>query len=345
MLAPPTTHRRPGKKRGRRVPLLRADGVRAVGAARAQSLLSIGMASVTARNLWGLVLAGGDGVRLQPLTRALTGVAMPKQYCRLTGDRSMLEATLARIGPLVGPPRTLAIVNRDHLALAADQLRTLPPANVLVQPRNCDTGPGLLFALLRLARRDPRATVAVFPSDHFVREDRSVLEHVVQGIDVVRRFPAKVVLLGITPDRAEPGLGYLELGRPLRGPRSQGAFPVTAFVEKPDREMAEEIVRRGGLWNSFVMVFRLETMLAILRRRRPTDYAALARLDAAAYAQLTPWNFSRDLLARIPDQLLALQVRNVGWSDWGTREAVERTLRDLNIVPPWRAARLDGAAA
>jgi mannose-1-phosphate guanylyltransferase len=308
-------------------------------------LLRASVAVTTANDLLGLVLAGGDGVRLQALTRALTGKPIPKQYCRLTGDRSMLEATLARIEPLIPPARTLAIVNRDHLPLATEQLRALPAANLLVQPRNRDTGPGLLFALLRLGRRDPSVTLAVFPSDHYIRNDRAFLVHVVDGLRLVRRFPEKIVLLGMTPGHPEPGLGYLEIGNPLSGSTRPGAFRVEAFVEKPDRATAEDIIRRGGLWNSFVMMFRLETMLELLHRRRPADYEALARLDEAAYAALAPWNFSRDFLAHIPDRLLALRVGDVGWSDWGTPEAIERTLRGLNIVPPWRVARLAGAAA
>jgi mannose-1-phosphate guanylyltransferase len=290
-----------------------------------------------AADLWGLVLAGGDGVRLQPLTRALTGAPIPKQYCRLGGDRSMLEATLARVAPLIPPARTLAIVNRDHLPLAEGQLRGLPAVNVLVQPRNRDTGPGVLFGVLGLRPRSPSATVAVFPSDHYIRDDRTFLAHVSRGLGLVARFPDKIVLLGMTPDRVEPGLGYLEMGAPATETHEDGVFHVAAFVEKPTPEMAERIIRRGGLWNSFVMLFRAETLLSLLRRRRPADYAALHRRDEATYGSLPSWNFSRDFLAHVPEALLALRVGDVGWSDWGTPEAVERTLRDLSVVPPWLA--------
>jgi mannose-1-phosphate guanylyltransferase len=297
----------------------------------------------TARdNRWGLVLAGGDGVRLQALTRALTGVAIPKQYCRLTGDRSMLEATLDRIAPLVPAHRTLTIVNRDHLEHAHPQLQGLPASNVLVQPQNRDTGPGLLFGLHRLGLCAPCATVAVFPSDHYVREDGVFLAHVARAFDLVQRFPEKIVLLGMTPDRADPGLGYLELGRRLRGAGNAGVFRVAAFVEKPGVETAARIIRRGALWNTFVMLFRLETMIALLRRRRPSDCDALSQIAHADYASLPAWNFSRDFLAHVAEELLVLRVGDVGWSDWGTPEAVERTLLDLNIVPPWWTATSAG---
>ena len=88
----------------------------------------------------------------------------------------------------------------------------------------------------------------------------------------------------------------------------------------------------------------LHTIMSLLRRRRPADHASHA-LDEAAYGSLNPWNFSRDFLAHVTDALLALRVDDVGWSDWGTPEAVERTLLSLRVVPPWRTAAARTAAA
>src|SRR5438445_12706235 len=114
---------------------------------------------------WALVLAGGDGRRLQVLTQKIAGAPIPKQYCRILGDRSMLEWTLARIAPLVPRNQTLVVVNRDHLFLARPQLSNLPFANVVVQAENRDTGPGIVLGLLHLAARHPRPPAVVFPSD------------------------------------------------------------------------------------------------------------------------------------------------------------------------------------
>src|SRR5947208_521710 len=79
---------------------------------------------------WALVLAGGDGRRLEALTRKIAGAPIPKQYCRITGGRSLLEATLARIFPLVPRERTLVIVNRSHLELVVRGLESRPAYQV-----------------------------------------------------------------------------------------------------------------------------------------------------------------------------------------------------------------------
>ena len=291
--------------------------------------------------LWALVLAGGDGTRLQALTRLIAGAPIPKQYCRIVGDRSLLETTLGRIAPLVLPERTLAIVNRGHLPLARPQLAAIPASNVLVQPRNRDTGPGLVVSLLALARRDRAATVAVLPSDHHIRDEAAFRRHVARMALLVVAHPERIALLGARPDRPETGYGYIAPGHRLVGPGE--AFRVVAFHEKPAPTLAARIIRRGGLWNSFVMVGRVARMLELVRELRPGDVADLegtpAEPDAlaAAYERLAPWNFSRDFLARVPEHLMVARADDLGWSDWGTPEAIERTLAALRVAPPWRA--------
>ncbi|MGH3056458.1 MAG: sugar phosphate nucleotidyltransferase, partial [Gaiellaceae bacterium] len=276
---------------------------------------------------WALVLAGGDGKRLQALTEAITGAPIPKQYCRIVGERSLLESTLARTGHLVPRDRTLVIINHDHLDIAREQLSTLPARSVLVQPRNCDTGPGLLYSLRHLARRSPDATIAVFPSDHYVGDDHGFVGHVRRATEIVQQLPHKIILLGIPPDHCAPGYGYVEPGAPLGSAAGAGAFHVAGFQEKPTMSRARAILARGGLWNSFVMVFRLRRLLELVREVLPAEYAEMRALPAdpmaaaAHYRTLRPWNFSTTFLARIPEHLIVLRVDNVAWSDWGTPQA------------------------
>jgi len=297
--------------------------------------------TVTIReSFWALVLAGGDGTRLQALTRLITGAPIPKQYCRFLGPHSLLETTLRRIAPLVGAERTLAIVNRDHLALARPQLASLEPSNIVVQPRNLDTGPGVLVSMLELARRDPHATVAMFPSDHYVRNAERFRCSIERMRRIVAAFPDKIALLGIRPERADTGCGYIVPGSAIV--RGVDSFAVVAFHEKPDADTAADFVCRGALWNSFVMVARARRVLELFHALRPRDVALLedVRIDdaglATAYDRLDSWNFSRGFLARVPEHLVVTHADALGWSDWGTPDAIERSFAEIGVVPPWR---------
>lgn len=291
---------------------------------------------------WALVLAGGDGTRLRELTRLIAGAPIPKQYCRIQGAESLLEATVSRIAPLVPPARTLVIVNNDHLHLAREQLGGVPAENMIVQPCNRDTGPGMLFALSELARRDAAATVTVFPSDHYIGSPQSFLAHVERATRVVDDYPERIALLGIRPDWADPGLGYIEPGALLPVRRGGKAFRVSMFREKPGEQAATQIVRRGGLWNSFVMVFRVSRMLELVAAVRPQEHSAMRTFAEAGslhrnYHHLERWNFSADFMDRIAEHLAVVEADQICWSDWGTRDAIERTFASLNQVPPWHS--------
>ncbi|MBI1815127.1 MAG: NTP transferase domain-containing protein [Deltaproteobacteria bacterium] len=287
-----------------------------------------------------LVLAGGDGTRLQELTRELTGAPIPKQYCRLLGERSLLEETVERARHIVPPARTVVVINHDHLPIVGEQLRGVPPHNIFVQPCGRDTGPGLLFALRQLAQRDRTTIVAMMPSDHYVGDNRAFAAHVEHAAQIVRAHPRKVAVLGIRPDRAEPGLGYIMPSTRVRGVAN--AFRVAAFQEKPTAESARKLIENGALWNSFVLVFRVDRMLELIEQAAPCETARLRAATesphdlAAGYRALAPWNFSTQVLARITEHLVAVRVDDIHWSDWGTRESIEQTLHALRRVPPWR---------
>jgi mannose-1-phosphate guanylyltransferase len=286
-----------------------------------------------------LLLAGGDGTRLQELTRQITGMPIPKQYCRLWHGSSLLETTLARARFFAPSKRISVVVNRNHLGFAEEQLKTLPKANILVQPLNRDTGPGLLFALLQIENTHPDAVVAVFPTDHFIDNDRAFIEHVIRAAHMVSRFSEKIAILGIVPDRPETEYGYILPADPLEP--CERIFHVEAFTEKPAPGIARHIISCGGLWNTFVMVFKLSRMIELLLEFAPDVFAAMSGLrespDNAAeiYRTVRAWNLSTHVLARIPQHLIVLEVADVRWSDWGTRESIERTYRALNMIPFW----------
>jgi mannose-1-phosphate guanylyltransferase len=236
--------------------------------------------------------------------------------------------------------------------VAAEQLHTLLGPNVIIQPCNRDTGPGLLLALEHVRRRDRNATIAVFPSDHFVDDDRSFIRYVQRSADIVDRLPEKVAVLGIRSDHPESGYGYITTSRRLQGGAAEPtAFHVGGFVEKPAADRARELLEHGALWNSFIMVFRVQRMLELIRAVVPAEAHRIDELRegrrtlADIYEELEPWNFSRRVLARIPHEMVVLPVEGVHWSDWGTRASIERTLRALHRLPPWHTRNAPPTAA
>jgi len=303
--------------------------------------------AVQQTNRVALLLAGGDGMRLRELTRQITGIPIPKQYCPLLHGASLLEATVSRAQLFTTPGRINVVVNQDHLPLAKEQLKILPESNVFVQPLNRDTGPGMLFALLRLRQMHGDPVVVVFPTDHYVDNDRAFIRHVLRAVNTVTQMPDKVAILGIAPDRPETGYGYMLPADPLG--IFESAYSVESFTEKPDLIGAKDIISRGGLWNTFVMVFRLSRMMELLFEFVPEECAKFMEMDATpanaaeAYQGLDSWNLSTQVLALIPQHLVMIEVSDVCWSDWGTRESVERTYRSLNIVPFWNSSNSVGA--
>ena len=296
-----------------------------------------------------LLLAGGDGMRLRELTRQIAGTPIPKQYCRLLHGSSLLEASISRVRLLFPHECINVVVNEGHLNLARDQVKNLPDANVFVQPQNRDTGPGMVFALLNLERTYGDATVAVFPTDHYIDRNWAFIAHVMRAVNAISWQPDKIGVLGVAPDRPETGYGYILPAKPV--PTFGKAYEVEAFVEKPDPATARRIIARGALWNTFVMVFRLSRMLELLEQIVPREFEELSVLRAfpykaaELYRAIASWNFSTQVLSRIPRHLIVFRIANVSWSDWGTRESIERTYKTLNIVPFWKMTRAMGPKA
>lgn len=278
---------------------------------------------------WGLVLAGGDGLRLRSLTRRLVGDERPKQFCPVLGPTTLLEETQRRVALAIPRDHTLTIVTRTHERFYRPLLAGAVPWSVIVQPGNRGTAPALLYAMLRLAARTPMASVAVFPCDHFVSDDAVFMGHVETAFAAVRSRPELVILLGMTPDSAEVDYGWIEPGEPLLAAGGTVISRVRRFWEKPSEDFARALQRKGCLWNSFVMVAQLTAFLALIRSARPDLWDAFAgirdELDTpgeeeavrALYARLPEANFSREVLARPPANLAVLPVRGVEWSDLG----------------------------
>ena len=300
------------------------------------------------RNRYAIILAGGDGTRLSEVTRRITGEATPKQFCPLIGSASLVEQTRLRVSLAVSERRIFAVVTRTHERHYRDLLNRILPENLVVQPNNRETAPAILYALLRLSKAAPGAYVAVFPSDHFVSDDREFMRHVDLAFDAVGSRPELTVLLGITPHAAEPGYGWIEPGELVV--RRAPLFRVRRFWEKPGGDVAGELLRAGCMWNSFVMVARVSTLIGLIMVALPELFASFSKIHELLgtaqepggierlYERIPSASFSDEVLERYPINLGVLPVHGIEWSDLGEPQRVMAVLSRLGIQPDWDAA-------
>lgn len=292
----------------------------------------------TGNQNWAIVLAAGEGTRLRELTTR-EGIATPKQFCSLRGGRSLLGDALARATRVVPRKRVVVVVAEEHRCYWRDELRGIPAENVVVQPRNRGTAPGLLLPLLSVMERDPGARIVVLPSDHFV-EHEVVLEGSLRlALESLDEHPDALTLLGITPDSPEAEYGWIV---PSDSPRI--LRPIERFVEKPAAEMASELFARGGVWNSFLFAARGTSLVQRFEHRLPGMVSAFRsafgaergergqRLDAL-YGELETRDFSRDVIQGAERDLLLEIVPPCGWTDLGTPQRVEACLAGLWDLP------------
>jgi mannose-1-phosphate guanylyltransferase len=228
--------------------------------------------------LHAVIMAGGTGTRFWPLSRA----ARPKQLLDLAGGRTMLQATVERLGDLVTPDRTWVITNRSLVEPIAEQLPQLERRKIVGEPCKRDTAPAIgLAALLVAAEEDDDATMVVMPADHLIQPEKAFQEAIRQAAAVVEEHPETLVTFGIRPAYPAESFGYIERGSRIQGSGfkvqqetgdrgQETAFEAKKFREKPARSVAEEYLAAGTYyWNSGIFVWKARTILNALARYEP----------------------------------------------------------------------------
>jgi len=292
-------------------------------------------------HLWAVVLAAGDGRRLQGLTTIRTGLAVPKQFCSLERGPSLLEEALQRARSVVGPERICTIVAEQHRQWWADQLEAVRPENLIVQPRNRGTANGILLPLLAILERDPDARILLLPSDHHVRDEERLARALRYAASPPEAAWAEILLLGLAARSADPELGYII----PRGEAGHTHHAVDRFVEKPDPGRAQRLIENGALWNAFIIAGDASALLKLFERRYPDIVAAMRdavreKANGSApnaalaelYEVLPDLDFSRNILQGQEQHLRVLPVPDCGWSDLGTPQRVAEALRGLGPV-------------
>jgi mannose-1-phosphate guanylyltransferase len=305
-------------------------------------------------NVWAVVLAAGEGSRMAPLTRALYGHELPKQFAALDGDKTLLQRTMDRIAPVTPPERTVVVVSDAYEDLARTQLEPYPGVEIVTQPLNLGTGPGILLPLAHVLARAPGADVAIYPSDHHVRRAEPFCEAVERAIRISRLSESGIGLLGAAAERPAVDLGWIVRGRRLGGQMDR-AWEVHRFVEKPPEPLAMLLLGTGGLWNTMVIAGKGRSLWDLSRRHIPEQTKQFeAYLESVGdpglretrdilYRQLLPADFSREVL-QVARGLSVVPLIDSGWFDCGTPE---RLFEWLKATPEMHGLlqRLEAAVA
>jgi len=296
---------------------------------------------------WAIVLAGGDGVRLRSLARRVCGDERPKQYVPLLGDRTLLRQTLDRVAREIPASQTVVVVTQNHAMYLARSARAVGDCALLVQPANRGTAAGILLPVHWIFRQDPDATVAIFPSDHFVGDEARFMAQVARVAAWIGVHRDRIVLLGAKPSRAEVEYGWIERGVALEGPGDPPFSEVRRFWEKPTPERAQACLESECLWNTFVIVAKARTILGVAREAVPEIEQRLARLERffgteegdralhRAYALMPSANFSRAVLEPCATALAVAELADVGWADLGSPSRVLEILARTPCRPRW----------
>ena len=279
------------------------------------------------RTIYPVILSGGSGTRLWPLSRDL----YPKQLLSLIGPESLLAATAKRVSGdgFAGPT---IVCNKEHRFLVQEQLEAIgiTPEAIIIEPVARNTAPAIAAAAALLRERDPEAVMLVLPSDHIIRD----LPALTRAIGAAARAAdaGNLVSFGITPTAPETGYGYISSGEALPG--VEGAFRIASFVEKPDLGTAAGYLADGNWsWNSGMFVFPAGLMLDELRRFEPemvagaiqsvkaaTHIGEVVALDGVAFADIPSKSIDYALMERTDKA--AIVPASLGWSDIGSWSAL-----------------------
>ncbi len=272
-----------------------------------------------------VILSGGSGSRLWPLSRSL----YPKQLLPLSSGRTMIQETALRAGPSHFA-RPIIICNEAHRFIVAEQMQEVgvSPLRLVLEPIGRNTAPAIATAALILAKTDPDAIMAVLPSDHVIADHPGFLDAL--GRAGTAAAADHLVTFGMKPTAPETGYGYIQRGAAL----TEGSFKVERFIEKPDLERARAMTAQPEfLWNSGMFVFKAATFLEEVKRLCPDILAAVSssiekavedidflRLEAASFAQ-SP-SASIDYAVMEHTARAAVVPADFGWSDVGSWSAL-----------------------
>lgn len=243
---------------------------------------------------YAVIMAGGSGTRLWPLSRK----SRPKQLLRILGNKSQLELAVERVRGFLEPENIYIITNAHYAQAVRDESPELPAANIIGEPEGRDTANAIGLAAAILAKKDPQAVMGVFTADHVIEPVDVFARTVERAYELAQNRPESLITFGLKPTWAHTGLGYIHASQPISSAQDDyQAFKVQSFKEKPSSELAREYCNSGEYyWNSGMFVWQARTILDQLQKFLPKSYAKLQQIAQSWDTPAGPEIFRRTFL-------------------------------------------------
>lgn len=272
-----------------------------------------------------LIVAGGKGTRLWPLSRLNT----PKQLLSFIGKRTLIQQTYDRAIRLVPAEQVWVVTTKSWQDIIAEQLPEIPVKNILTEPVGKNTAPAICYGTLKIIAEDPKAVIASLPADqHIGKEDKfsKVLESALQAVE---RLPTYIATIGLKPTEPDTGLGYIKQAELLAKFNRNSAHKIAKFVEKPDMARAKRYVSSGQfLWNGGFFIFQAKTMLDHFRKLEPKTLAGIEKFvtddDDQYYERLESKPIDTAIMEKITER--AVIPADIDWSDVGSWSTLHKVL-------------------
>jgi mannose-1-phosphate guanylyltransferase len=282
-------------------------------------------------------MAGGKGTRFWPLSTE----EKPKQFLNLIGEDTMIQMTVNRMKPMIPMEKIFICTAAKYVHLVKEQLPELPDRNIIIEPEGRNTAPCIALSALVIERYYKDANMIVLPSDHLIKDEEKFRNIVKTSNEFIEKNNDAIITLGMNPNRAETGYGYIKYNSDVDTGSSLNIFKVDKFVEKPNEEKARKYLEdKSYLWNGGIFLWKVSTIINEIKAYCPKTYEAIHEIEYVSEEML------QDLIDKkyhetecISIDYAVLEKSNniyvvpseIGWDDIGTWKSVERYKeKDIN---------------